>query len=461
MSDPPAENALIVVLDTVRASSTSFGGREITPTLDRVAGEGTRFERAITPAPWTLPAHASFYTGLYPSEHGAVHGHRWLAGEHTTLAERLHDEGFATGVFTPNAFLTESFNMARGFDEVSFTRGEANRLFADGLDPVAFLNEREHDSGLARLREIAAAVGDGPVLKNIANAAYFKYRDLRGDPDGMPPTHRWDEQAVADATAFVEERAAAGERFFAVVNLVQAHAPWAYDPERLRAVGVEPREIAPPERWREVAAVSEKQWEYAAGEIEFDDTDRRILEALYESWIHAVDSLAGDLLDTLDEVGVLEDTLVVMTADHGESLAEDGVLGHELTVSERVAHVPLAVRGPGVPGGSVERTVSLRDLYGTVLSGLDVGEVPGVFDTGRQGEALVEAFGVNPENVDERFREVVGEYGTRRALFTDEGWAERRSEQTFGDSAVLDRLDSTLESLHHAGVGEREESLPP
>jgi len=153
------------------------------------------------------------YTGLYPTEHGVTHQNRWLADDHETLPETLNDEGVRTGLFTANMYLTESFNMARGFDSVSFIRGEDNKLFEEGLDPVHFLNTREHDEGLARAREILERIADGPVHKNAVNALYFKaqeaYRRHFSDPE--PPS--WDEQAVTDATQFIRDATAADDSF--------------------------------------------------------------------------------------------------------------------------------------------------------------------------------------------------------------------------------------------------------
>lgn len=104
-----AENVLVVVLDTVRASETCLAGQETTPTLRDTASRGATFERAIAPAAWTLPSHASMYTGKSPREHGAVSTHRYLTTGHEKLAERLSNAGFRTGVFTPNLFLSETF----------------------------------------------------------------------------------------------------------------------------------------------------------------------------------------------------------------------------------------------------------------------------------------------------------------------------------------------------------------
>lgn len=446
-----AEHVLVVVLDTVRAESTYLGGRDLTPTLERVADGGVSFERAVTPAPWTLPAHASIYTGTYPTEHGATHRTMWLSDAHPRLAEQMRDAGFRTGLFTPNAFLTGSFNMDGGFEDVVFARGEANKLFAGGLDPVRFLNEREHESGMARYREILRAVADGPLLRNVANALYFRYREASRDTAAGEQAD-WDRRAVGAAESFLADVVAADERFFAVVNLVGAHAPWAFDRERLGDLGVVPEELAPPERWRTVAENSGAQWRYAAGELEFDDVDREILQHLYAAWIRAVDGLAGRLLATLDELGVREETLVVLTADHGECLARDGVLGHSVTVAPSVARVPLVLDGPTLPAETVSAPVSLKDLYGTLRSRTGVADGRDLLDADVQGVALSETHGVDPDRIDEPYRETASRFGRRRALYAADGHVERREGgAVFGEEALLERLDDVVADLEPFG----------
>lgn len=447
-----ADNCLVIVLDTVRAESTYVGDEGTTPRMEQLAAAGASFKRAIAPAPWTLPSHASMYTGRYPTEHGATHQHKYLDNEHTTLPEQLAAADVRTGLFTANMFLTESFNMARGFDEVSFIRGEDNKLFKEGLDPIQFLNEREENEGFGRFAEIARAVLDGPIAKNAANALYYKIQDTyrRRVSELEPPS--WDEQVIEDAREFVSSATTADQRFFGMVNLIGAHGPWEFDRERLGAIDVVPENIAPVDRWKSVASNSEAQWPHAAGEVTFDNTDREILTCLYRAWVHRVDELAGDLIDHLEHEGIKDDTLVVITADHGECIAQDGILGHELTVEESVAHVPLVVDGPGVPDETVTEPVSLTEIYDTVRTTMGVSESDDhIWNEDKQQRAFIETHAIDPATVGEQYRDVAARFGYRCGLFTAEGWAERRkrADETFGDAKTLRELDIFRSSLTH------------
>lgn len=453
----PKPNILVIILDTVRARSTSFDNKAITPTLERVATEGAHFEEAIAPAPWTLSSHTSIFTGLYPTEHGVTRYNRSLPAEYEPLASTLGNAGYATGLFTPNQFLTDVFGMDRGFDRSSFTVSSDQTLFDDGLDFTRFAVEHDH-----QLREMASALPietlRGSPFKNLANIGYFLYnsaiRNLSRTTDHE--SARWDDQAVAEAEDFIREQSTDGP-FFAMVNLIEAHGPWPFDRSRLDAIGVKPDEVAPEQRWRDVAKQSADQWEYLSGDVEFDEVDREILTALYESWVHSVDAVAGRLLDVLDEQNVREETLVILTADHGECIAKDGVLGHELSVDRDATHVPLAISGPGVEQTTISDPVSLKDIYGTLLSaaGIDV-DAPSLFSEEAQGIAFAETANVSPNRVGDSQNLDDERLGKQVALYTSSGRVERRyaSDTVIGDRQLLDQLDAFVEGLRDRSESE-------
>ena len=110
-------NILLIVMDTARADYLSCYGHPhpTTPVLDRLAREGVRFATAISPAEWTVPSHASLFTGTFPSRHSAVNQHRYLDGRLHTLAEVLGRRGYRTACFTNNAFISEATGLNRGF----------------------------------------------------------------------------------------------------------------------------------------------------------------------------------------------------------------------------------------------------------------------------------------------------------------------------------------------------------
>ncbi|HXQ21387.1 MAG TPA: sulfatase-like hydrolase/transferase, partial [Candidatus Acidoferrales bacterium] len=140
-------NVLVIVLECARADHLSCYGypRETTPFLDHVTREGVRFTHAIAAAPWTLPAHASLLTGLYPVTHGATDENRFLASRHQTLAEHLKAAGYRTAAFCTNPWVSPETGFGRGFDAF-FTQRHHNRVTARAL----FYGRRASDRLLRR-----------------------------------------------------------------------------------------------------------------------------------------------------------------------------------------------------------------------------------------------------------------------------------------------------------------------
>ena len=119
--DPPVSpNIVLFVMDTVRADAVSaYGGIEgTTPTLDRLASEGVRYARAYSHAPWTLPSHATIFSGLLPSQHGVGWQRTNARGELVMLAERLQEAGYETFGVSENIWISKHFNMAQGFERL-------------------------------------------------------------------------------------------------------------------------------------------------------------------------------------------------------------------------------------------------------------------------------------------------------------------------------------------------------
>jgi arylsulfatase A-like enzyme len=121
-----------------------------------------------------------------------------------------------------------------------------------------------------------------------------------------------------------------------------------------------------------------------------------------------------------------------------------------LTLAEDVTHVPLTISGPGVPDESITDPVSLKDIFGTILSrtGVEPDEAD-LFDDEAQGVSFAETYPVNPERVDDRYEEARRRFGERKALYTAQGRVERRydTDQVVGDSSLTSELDAFVDAL--------------
>jgi arylsulfatase A-like enzyme len=300
-------NVLVIVLDTVRADRLSAYGydRPVSPNLDALAREGVRFDHFFSSSSWTLPAHASLFTGLHPAVHAATQEHLELSREHTTLSERFAAAGYATFGASSNGVVNKQSGLARGFATfVESFRQEVWERFVDGPHPnhgtlLEFLDERPQD-----------------------------------------------------------------RPFFAFLNYIDAHLPYK-PPEPFRSRFLRTQ----PDAEDLEAAMRIRLKDHYLREDGLPAETLRILNDLYDGEIALLDSHIGKLIDDLRARGLLEETLVVVLSDHGENLGEHGHFSHVFSIHDTLLRVPLIVRFPGgARAGSLRQdAAALRDLYPTLL----------------------------------------------------------------------------------------------
>lgn len=335
----PAPNVLLIVLDTVRAQNLSlYGyGRRTSPHLDRIAKAGVCFDRAIATAPWTLPSHASMFTGRYPHELSAD----WLSpldNRYPTLAEVLGRQGYATAAFVGNlVYCNRVFGLDRGFHHYEdFTPSLGQLTLSPALTRWAVDSET--------------------------------YRKVTGDYQLVNRKH-----APAINDALLKWVGAAGQTpFFAFLNYYDAHMPYL-PPHPFD--GMFGRKRPPGSKVHQHHNTPENDRRLSPEELAVE------LDA-YDGALAHVDHHVGDLLGRLDAQGILRDTVVVIVGDHGEEFSEHGVRGHGNSLYLPSLHVPLIVCDPrgGSDGRRVSEPISLRDLPATVLEllAIDAGDqIPG------------------------------------------------------------------------------------
>ena len=332
---PPREsmpNVLLIVMDTVRASSLGHYGyrRDTTPNLDRLAQSAVVFERAISPSPWTFPAHASMFTGRWPHELSA----NWqspLDGTYPTLGEVLRDRGYRTAGFAANNFwCTTEFGIARGFDyydSYPVSVSQAVMSSSIGREMISFSLDR--DSAFQFREWIGYDEIPGRRSAGEINGEFLRWV---GQDQGSRP-------------------------FFAFLNYLDAHQPFLPpSPFDRKFLGDSPR--GDPRHWWG------RDWKPQEIQAETDS---------YDGAIGYIDQQIGALTEELQRRGLLENTLLIVTSDHGEHLGEHGFMRHANTLYLEVLHVPLMFRLPArVPALRVPEPASVRDLPATVLDVLGV-----------------------------------------------------------------------------------------
>jgi arylsulfatase A-like enzyme len=315
-------NVVLIVLDAVGASSFSSYGypRRTTPRLDAFAANAVRYTRATTVSPWSVPSHASLFTGLLPDEHGAGRAFRDagaplrpapLPGALRTLAEALSQRGHATAAISANPLVAPAMNFAQGFRH--FDARPSPRSPSVGYTPL-----------LVRLKgRLPAAVLAEPLM------------------GAFPSAYRSAEEITDSAIAWLEARDRA-QPYFLFLNYMDAHTP--YVPRagfRGRFPGRSPR--LPSFGLPTAPAIQ-------SGSRPIAPDERAHLRALYDSSVAYLDHEVGRLLDHLLRQEDDERAWIIVTADHGEALGEHGRLGHDCILYQEVLAVPLIVRYPRVPG---------------------------------------------------------------------------------------------------------------
>jgi arylsulfatase A-like enzyme len=318
----PAKNVVVLVVDTLRADKLrpfNPQTRVKTPGIDQFASEGVVFELAQSPENWTKPAVASILTGLHPQTHQQKTGDAALPSSAELLSEHLKDEGFATGSFIANGYVSDRFGFDQGWD-----------------DYTNYIRE-----------------GKSTEAKDV----------------------------LEEAGQWIE--AHKNGRFFAYIQTIDPHVP--YDPpgEYLRMY--DPSEYAGQIKPRMTGDLLEKA-KRNPPQVVFDASDERRLKALHDGEITKHDHFFGAFLGRLNELGLGEDTLIVVTSDHGEEFDDHGSWGHGHSVYQELLHVPLMFRLPSrLPAGTkVGDAVSTLDISATVT---DLLGVPGMAHN--EGHTLV------------------------------------------------------------------------
>lgn len=371
----PRPNVLLVVLDGVRARNTSLHGHEraTTPFLSSFAASATAFEQARSPGIWSLPSHASIFSGLHVAEHGLVDlGERLRPG--LTVWEHLADrEGYATGVFSENTWLTaKGVGLKSSFDAVV---GAQNAPFPEADDP----NRPYHRfASRGRSERLAALVGESlgadRSLKTLANGVATA---VAWTHPGLVPEGRVFAGTPGElyTDRFLDWSARQPGPWAACVNYLDAHFPYRPPADHDRWGGPRLRRLQ--------ASMDDQVWEFNGGARPW--WQRHALESLYDGAIRYMDAELERLFGALAERGDLEDTLVVVTADHGEGFGEPSrvrpdmrIPAHLAGLHECLLHVPLVVRPPGgADGRVVEAPATLTNFPAVVGAALDGAASPG------------------------------------------------------------------------------------
>jgi arylsulfatase A-like enzyme len=368
---PGRPNVVVVVLDCVRADDfpgTRPGGAPH-PFLEELRQESVVFPRATSVAPWTVPSHATIFTGLYPWEHGAhAKGTLPLPSTIPRLPSLLRSAGYASLCLSANPLLNPELGLVDGFDAAAWSEWwepymrnspgarTAKRLVRAG-SPAATPSsrlQRLHDSPLVSLLHRSAnLVYRYPFAVSAGNHLAQRVTDPEAADHAL--VARWIDPTFESWTRGV----ATTTPVFAFVNLLEAHEPYFVDREVVRGLGAYWRYVR---TWQDRPSVLSGAWTPTPDEV-------ALLRALYRGTFRLLEERLRRLIGVLKATGRWENTLFVVTSDHGQAFLENGTLFHMHRPDEGLLRVPLWVRYPGgARGGTVARGwASLLDVAPTVL----------------------------------------------------------------------------------------------
>lgn len=347
-------NILLITTDHMRFDNVCANGNHsmVTPALDRMCEQGTRFTRCITPSPVCQPARASLFTGRYPSCHGVRRNGIVLPEDEITLQHVLADSGYYCGHFGKLHFLPHKernhrayhplygFHEMRMSDEPGCYPDDYGR-WLDALGPDAREAGRTSLPGTTR----------GPMEHYI----------FRGDPH---LTHAW--WTASETIRFIHDNK--DRPFFCNTGFYAPHPP-----------------LIPPQDSFDLYEGSElKPRVYREGEMEdmpafYKKSAERYADLSEEEWktyrrffyamVSDVDRNTGRIINALKQEDLLDDTLIIFTSDHGDYLGDHGLQGKGMPCYNQVLNVPLVIQGPSIPRQNVcEEIVELTDIMPTVCS---------------------------------------------------------------------------------------------
>ncbi len=315
-------NAVLISIDTLRADHLGCYGyeRDTSPRIDALARQGVVFKNAISSTSWTIPAHMAIFTSQYDAVHGVLSHEHCLDHKRVTMAEIFKEAGFLTAGFYTATFMHPTLGFDQGFDQY---------INCSSVAPLldSFL-ERNAPEGLVSL-----SVPERKELVKKVRHEWSLWKDAKRDVTSPTIT----EKVIEWLSGHHEER------FFLFLHFWDPH--YDYIPPPPYDTMFDPDYEGP------------IKGDVHRNPLLRPDMPKRDLEhlvALYDGEIRWTDMHIGKIMDALQDLGKLDETLVVITSDHGEEFFEHGSESHGKTLYEEVVRVPLIVRLPGtVPEGKV------------------------------------------------------------------------------------------------------------
>ncbi len=337
-------NIILISIDTLRADHLSCYGyhKHTTPNLDKLSSDGTIYRRNFSTGVWTPPGHASMLTGLYVAEHG-VYDTRRLSDDIPTIAEILKSNGYQTAGFVNNSQVGELVNFHKGHDKFEEVW--------KGDKPKSFL-ERIVLAGMRRIR-VKRDCQDMGAKKT--NKLFFSW--MNNNVDEKKP-------------------------FYAFLHYIEPHNPLKpMQPFKSRFLDKPSGSID----MKKIEKIAHNPLICFVEDLNPNEEEIQYLKDLYDGEIAYTDSMVGEIVDILKKNGTYDNTMIIITSDHGEHFGEYGLWSHVASLHNEVLNVPLIIKYPKNIEclSEVNEYTQLVDIFPTVvdiagLSGKVLNKVSGI-----------------------------------------------------------------------------------
>lgn len=426
-------NILLVVMDSVSRERLSCYGydRQTTPNIDAFAKESVVYRNTIANSSWTVPAHGTLFTGRHPSEHGAHANHKQFAvPTEQTLAEKLSNEGYKTVGLSTNPWIATDFGYHNGFDDFNDIRPLQPFGTKRPQELLQRISEMEYE-GVRKYLEAAKWTLEGNPMARAINLLYY-----RNQPTSYADAEVLNEK-ISTWLDQTDERP-----FFMFLNYMDAHEPYNPSEEYLS-------------KFREGDCSADIAWHLHSLNKTYSDTDIQCISDKYDACLNYLDNHLGNLFELLKERNIEDDTMIILTADHGKCLGEHNYMGVGTYLYDKLINLPLIISYPGENRlEEVSDFTDQIDIHYMILRSAGVEQ-----ERDQPGSIISETLGPHQDvNITKSMDDKIPEQGLRRVNNNGETFIrDVETDEIIQSSFDSDNIEPTLAMIESKYLQRREE----
>jgi len=363
-------NIVLIIMDAVRAQNMSLYGyeKETNPNLKKILEMCVLYKNAISSSNWTLPSMTSLFTGTYVSKHGLIMHGDVLNSKFSTIAEMLRKEGYRTFSFSRTPYVSDFTGLDGGFEAIYGFRQKSvktvlyellHREVAEEMQST----ERKTISSFEAQNYVQKAKNRHSIFQRLIDTKYMQ--EIL-----WSITRYFDKSATnLNKRAKKSMKKSRNKPFFLNINYNETHMPYIV-PGGFR------EKFVPVCLKKKVRYVNQDHRKYYSGEARMDETDFLMLQMLYDGAIAYLDLKIYEIFQFLEKQDLLDDTMAIITSDHGESFGEHGIMFHVFSLYDTLIKIPLLIKYPAELNlhGIEDRIVKTIDIFPTIV------DVTGVTD---------------------------------------------------------------------------------